>query len=534
LSAEISIKQQPFAMSPSDPIKILHLEDNPRDAELIQAECFKEWPDCQIKLVDQRDKFIGEVSGGYDLILSDFNLINFNGLEALQIVREKTPATPFIFLSGTIGEDRAIEALRAGANDYVIKDRPKRLIPAMHRALNDAKLQREKHATEEQMLRVQRLENIGMLAAGIAHDFNNVLAPIMMGLPLLKSETTNERHQRMLTSMESSVQRGAGLVRQILSFAHGVTGETQLVQSKHLINDLVEMLKQTFPKNIRIERDTASDLWPIKVNPTQLHQVLLNLLVNARDAMPQGGTLRMTASNKRLDEVSAAAIRGARAGAFLCVEVSDTGTGIPPNVLERMWEPFFTTKGADRGTGLGLATVRGIVEHHEGTIVVQTKPGQGTTFQIFLPASPGDEAVNSTATAATIPRGHGELILVADDDVSVRDVTAATLVGHGYRVLAASDGTEALALFAPRNLEVRAVVTDLDMPSLDGTALAKVVHALNPSVRVLTVSGSSDLEELRRRTPEFSQFIAKPFTASMLLEKIGEMLSKNTVHPFEQ
>jgi CheY-like chemotaxis protein len=199
-----------------------------------------------------------------------------------------------------------------------------------------------------------------------------------------------------------------------------------------------------------------------------------------------------------------------------------------------MWEPFFTTKGADRGTGLGLATVRGIVEHHEGTIVVQTKPGQGTTFQIFLPASPGDEAVNSTATAATIPRGHGELILVADDDVSVRDVTAATLVGHGYRVLAASDGTEALALFAPRNLEVRAVVTDLDMPSLDGTALAKVVHALNPSVRVLTVSGSSDLEELRRRTPEFSQFIAKPFTASMLLEKIGEMLSKNTVHPFEQ
>jgi len=505
-------------------IKILHLEDNPLDAELTGLECTGAWPDCQIKVVDNRAAFTAEISLGYDLILSDFNLANFTGLEALRIARKEIPATPFVFLSGTIGEDEAIAALQAGASDYVIKDRPKRLIPVLRRALNDAKMQREKLATEAQMLRVQRLENIGMLAAGIAHDFNNVLAPIMMGLPLIRSEIEDPRLQRLLTNMESSALRGAGLVRQILGFAHGVTGEPQLVQSKHLLNDLVEMLNQTFPKNIRIERDVPSNLWPLQVNPTQLHQVLLNLFVNARDAMPQGGTLRLAASNKRLEVIEAAAIRGARPGLYLCFEVSDTGTGIPPEVLERMWEPFFTTKGTGQGTGLGLSTVRGIVEDHEGAISVRTNPGKGTTFQIFLPASPGKETANPNTATVLIPRGHGELILVVDDDVSVRDVTAATLTGHGYKVLAASDGTEALALFATRNLEVRAVVTDLDMPGLDGSTLAKVAHALNPSVRILIVSGSSDVEDLQRRTPEFSEFLAKPFTADTLLVTITDLL----------
>jgi CheY-like chemotaxis protein len=214
------------------------------------------------------------------------------------------------------------------------------------------------------------------------------------------------------------------------------------------------------------------------------------------------------------------------------MEVSDTGTGIPPAILERMWEPFFTTKGAGRGTGLGLATVRGIVEGHQGVITVQTRPGHGTTFQILLPASPGTESALSADAGANIPRGQGELILVVDDDANVRDLTSATLTGHGYRVIAAADGTEALALFAPRNLEVRVVVTDLDMPNLDGSALTRVVRTLNPSVRILTVSGSADVDDPRRRSPQAGTFLAKPFTSRALLSAIGEMLARKSFSPW--
>lgn len=510
-------------------MKILHVEDNAPDAELAHSLFLDEWPDCQVKLVDNRDDFLAQLSTGYDLILSDFSLVNFNGLEALHLAHEKLPDVPFIFFSGTIGEERALEALRSGARDYVIKDRPRRLISAIQRALNDARLQRERRAIEAQMLRVQRLENIGMLAAGMAHDFNNVLAPILMGVPLLRSRLPGASDQRIINSIESSVERGAGLVRQILGFAHGVTGEPQLIQPKHLIKELLAVMHQTFPKNIRIEDETEGGLWPLTTNPTQFHQILLNLCVNARDAMPDGGTLRLRGANRQLDELSAAAISGTRSGPYLFLEVIDTGTGIPPQVLERMWDPFFTTKEAGRGTGLGLATVRGIVEEHHGVITVQTRPGDGTTFQILLPASPGRECATGSAASADIPRGQGELILVADDDASVRDITSATLTGHGYRVLAAADGTEALALFAPRSLEIKVVITDLDMPNLDGSAVARVVRTMNPAVHILTVSGSADVNDPRRHSPLAGAFLAKPFTSEVLLGTIHGLLTRQIV-----
>jgi len=513
-------------------MKILHLEDNPRDAELLLQTLFNEWPDFEVKVVETREGFLSELAGKPDLVLSDFNLVNFNGLEALQLTRQQFSNVPFIFLSGTIGEDRAIEALRAGATDYIIKDRPQRLIPAIQRALDDAKLQRERRETEEQIRRVQRLENIGMLASGIAHDFNNILSPILMGVSLLRTSMTNPFELKILATLESSAERGAGLVRQIMGFGRGMTGEPQIVQPRHLISEIIGVMEQTFSKSIQIQNAVAADLWPIKVNATQFHQVLLNLCVNARDAMPQGGTLRIQASNTKLDEMSAAAIPGTRPGPWLQLEISDSGTGIPPEVLERMWEPFFTTKEAGRGTGLGLATVRGIIEDHRGTLAVQTRLGHGTTFQIFLPAEPNDKILRTDTGSMIIPRGKNELILVVDDDTNVRDVTCATLAGHGYRILAASDGAEALALFAPRNLEIRAVVTDLDMPNLDGAALAKVLRALNPSVRILIVSGSSDIEDVRRRAPEDGCILTKPFNAEVLLGTIERLLNLASTAPW--
>ncbi|QYM78370.1 response regulator [Horticoccus luteus] len=508
------------------PMRLLYLEDDACDAELTQEQLRTEWPECAVQVVDTRDAFETELeAGGYDAVLSDFNLVQFNGLEALEMAHNLCPDMPFLFFSGTIGEDRAVEAMRNGATDYVLKDRPKRLIVALRRALENAKQVRERRAAEEQLLRVQRLENIGMLAAGIAHDFNNVLAPILIAVPLLRGKVHDATQEMILANVERSVERGAGLVRQIIGFAQGVTGEPHLVQPRHLLRDLLAVMRQTFPSAIRIEDQTDNDLWPLKINPTQLHQVLLNLCVNARDAMPAGGTLVVRAQNKRLDEMSAAAIRGTRMGAYLVFEVVDSGTGIPPELVGRIWEPFFTTKPEGRGTGLGLPTVRGIVESYGGIVTVESQPGRGTTFRVYFPALPGSELTEQSDTSVAAPRGQNELIIVVDDDDNVRDVTAAMLTRHGYRVLAAANGTEAVALFAPRSLEVKLVVTDLGMPQLDGCALAQIVQRLSPATKILAISGLPDAGSRLGNFHFDGPFLPKPFTAEALLTAISETLA---------
>jgi len=510
-------------------MKILHLEDSPHDAELTRLVFQDEWPECSLEVVSTREDFLAALQKtSPDLILSDFKLASFNGLEALQLAREHRPDVPFIFFSGTIGEDRAVEALKSGANDYVIKDRPKRLIPAIMRALDEARVRRERKAAEEQLLRVQRLENIGMLASGIAHDFNNVLAPVLMAVPLLRERLPEAADQRILSTIEKSVERGAGLVRQILGFAHGVTGEAHLIQPKHVLRDLLGVMHQTFPRSLNIEEHLEPELWPLKINPTQFHQIFLNLCVNARDAMPGGGTLRIHASNVLLDDVNASSLPGAKPGPYLRVDVSDTGSGIAPEVLQRIWEPFFTTKESGRGTGLGLSTVRSIVENFKGVITLHTRVGQGTTFQVYLPASPGTDLTSKLSDASAAPRGHGELILVVDDDDSVRDVTTAMLSRQGYRVLAASNGTEAVALFAPRSLEVRLIITDLGMPELDGYALTKIATSLNPAIHVLAISGMVDSRERLEKQHINVRFLAKPFTSAALLSTVHDLLSSSS------
>ena len=507
-------------------MKILHLEDSRYDADLTHAGLREVWPDCEIQVVSNGRDFQAALAAAPDIILSDFNIPAYNGLEALKHARSVASHVPFIFLSGTIGEERALEALRAGAADYVIKDRPKRLIPAIQRALHDVQLERARQAAEAQMQRVQRLENIGMLAAGIAHDFNNVLAPVLMGLSLLRMRHLEEGDQQIITSMEKSAARGAGLVKQILGFAHGVSGGAQLIQPSHLIREILDLARQTFPKNITIvEAGKEGRLWPIRANPTQFHQVLLNLCVNARDAMPDGGTLTVRAANRTLTAAAAATLPDARVGDYLEIEVRDSGTGIPPEILTTIWEPFFTTKEAGKGTGLGLSTVRGIIKHHDGVITVQSQPGHGTTFLILLPAVPEGEAAGGMKALADVPRGRGELVLLADDDAGVREITAATLTGHGYRVLSASEGTEAVARFAPRCLEVRAVVADMDMPNLDGVALTKIVRALNPSTRIILASGLESPGG-NRRIPEGATFLAKPFTGGILLRALHALLNE--------
>jgi two-component system cell cycle sensor histidine kinase/response regulator CckA len=383
----------------------------------------------------------------------------------------------------------------------------------------------DKKRVEEQFLRAQRLESIGMLASGIAHDLNNVLAPIILAAPVLREHATNPDDLRIITSLEKSAERGVNLVRQILAFAQGVGSGHQLLEVRHLMRETVSVIGETFPKNIHLDDHIPNDLWPITADPTQIHQVILNLCVNARDAMPSGGTLTLRAENCILDERAAKKIEGASAGTWLVLHFEDSGTGISDETLQHIWEPFFTTKEAGKGTGLGLSTVRGIVENHNGFVSVQTKIGHGTTFRVYLPVAevPANVSTIAPVHGRTV-RGNGEMILIVDDEPQIRDITAAILSRHGYRVLLAADGTEAVAIFASRISDISVIVTDLRMPNLDGIALANVAQHLNPVVKILAMSGlssaGSDIE-MKRFT---GTLLFKPFKAEALLHAVGGLL----------
>lgn len=389
----------------------------------------------------------------------------------------------------------------------------------------------ERKSLEEKFLRAQRLESIGMLAAGIAHDLNNVLAPIGMAASLLRMRLTAAPDLKLIDTLEKSVTRGSGLVKQILGFAHGVSGDRRELQVKHLMRDITAMIAQTFPRSIELVEHIPTDLWPVRGNATQIHQVLLNLCVNARDAMPGGGQLRVRGENRRLDAAEARALPGARPGPWTVIEVGDSGTGIPPEVLARIWDPFFTTKGEGKGTGLGLSTVRGIVQTHEGFVTLETELGKGTTFRVYLPAADVPEAAAKEAAAKPVAAGRGQLILVADDEDSIREIARAVLTAAGYVVETAEDGLAAAALYAERPAAFSLLVTDYDMPGLDGAKLAEFVRSRDSGTRVLAVSGLAD-EDSGGQHPSLTfgdAQLGKPFTAASLLRKVGELLEERRV-----
>ncbi len=295
-----------------------------------------------------------------------------------------------------------------------------------------------------------------------------------------------------------------------------------------MLRDVANLITATFPKSIVVDEDTPRDLWPIHANPTQIHQVLLNLCVNARDAMPSGGTLRLRAENCVLDAASAARIDGARPGAWLVLHVEDTGTGIPPEMLPRIWDSFFSTKPADKGTGLGLSTVRGIVETHHGFITLQTELNYGTTFRVYLPPEESAVAGDARASAPSAGSGRGELILFVDDEVLIRDTADAILRDAGYRVVTAADGYEATARFEARAAEIALIITDLDMPNVDGETLASAIHVFYPALKILAISGLAS-RGMKKKTLDFaSAYLAKPFTAQALLHSVDQLLHGKT------
>lgn len=377
---------------------------------------------------------------------------------------------------------------------------------------------------EAQALRSQRLESVGRLAGGIAHDLNNILAPILIAPALLRAHTPKEA-AGLIDTIEESARRGAAIIRQLLTFSRGGGGERVPVDLRHVVREMVSIIRETFPKNITTATEAPPDLWMVAGDATQLHQVLMNLCVNARDSMPGGGRLALALENVELDPAAVASSAEVAPGPFVALTVTDTGSGIPAEHLDRIFDPFFTTKELGRGTGLGLSTALGIVRSHRGMLQVRSRMGEGTQFRVYLPAiaTPAERVAAEPEPAGV--RGGGELVLVVDDEESVRRVTRRMLEAHGFSVVEAADGVDAVSMFARRQSEIRAVVTDLVMPFMDGAALTQALRRLDPKVKIIAVSGSlGDAAALDRAGMKPEAFVGKPFSADALLRALDDVL----------
>jgi PAS domain S-box-containing protein len=385
----------------------------------------------------------------------------------------------------------------------------------------------ERRKIEAQLLRSQRLESLGTMAGGVAHDLNNVLAPILMSIEVLKDKVGDADGLNLLETLETSALRGAELVRQMLSFARGVEGRRLSVDPTQLVDEMARIVRETFPKSLQLKLKCDPEVWAVLGDPTQLRQVLMNLCVNARDAMSQGGVLTLGLSNTVVDQVYVQMNPDSSPGPYVVLKVTDTGEGIPPGIRDKIFEPFFTTKDVGKGTGLGLSTTFAIVKSHRGFINLYSEVGKGTTFKVYLPAKTSVEAAEAVAVdQSRLPKGHGELILLVDDEAAIREVAERTLTRFGYRVMCAAHGAEAVSLYARHGREVAAVITDMAMPIMDGPSMIIALKSMDPDVRIIGSSGLTTNDGMAKAIGAGVQFfVPKPYTADTLLRTLDKVLS---------
>jgi two-component system cell cycle sensor histidine kinase/response regulator CckA len=515
-------------MSMTSPIHILHLEDNPRDAYLIQATLEAADLPCTTIRVHGRDDFVAALEqGGIDLILSDYTLPHFDGMSALEIARSGHPDVPVIFVSGTLGEERAVEALKSGATDYILKGSLARLAPAVHRAMQEVEERAERRRLEARIIEGQKMEVIGQLAGGVAHDFNNILAVIIGYSDLsMESLAPDDAIRGHLEAIRSSAQSAAGLTRQLLIFSRKQTVHAVILDLNEVVEDLDKMLRRLIDENIEMTIVPGKKIGHVKADSGYVGQVVMNLVVNARDAMPNGGKLTIATENAALDGNYTRTHAGVVAGDYVMLSVCDTGTGMTKEVQARMFEAFFTTKPKGQGTGLGLATCQTIVQQSGGHIGFLSELGKGTTFKIYFPrVEQPKEVAAKTTLAGPLPRGT-ETLLVVEDEPSVRRVACRVLEAQGYKVLSASNGQD--ALHAARDHEgapIRLVVTDVIMPLMGGKVMAEWLKTTNPDLKILFTSGYT--EDAITQHGVFAPgvaFLPKPYTPATLARKVREMV----------
>jgi signal transduction histidine kinase len=488
---------------PAEAVRILHLEDDLNDAELVALRVRADLPMAQITVVGSKPAFERALATmNFDIVLSDYSLPGFTGLAAAEMLRATRSDLPFILVTGTIGDDGASAALRAGVTDYVLKDRLERLGPAIRRALEEVRVRRREAELEEQLRQAQKMEAVGQLTGGIAHDFNNILTIIMASAELVQMGLTPQQkdlHQDLEALLQAG-DRGKEMIRKLLGFSRRQPLEPQALDVALLIEGIADTLKRLLPASIVVERDVAPDVPPMLADAGSVEQILLNLATNARDAMPSGGVLHLTATLAREDDLVLRR-RGA-SGRFVRIDARDTGSGMPPEVVARVFEPFYTTKPEGKGTGLGMAMIYGLAKQQLGFVEVASEVGRGTTVSLYLPVA---TAAPVSETAAPRGRRSGEnrpstggLVLIADDEAVLRRVMERALTRAGYRVVCADSGMQALQQIRELHQELVLVITDQMMPGFGGADLYREARKLGITVPFLVTSGYS-LEQLAEK-----------------------------------
>jgi signal transduction histidine kinase len=515
------------------PLRALIVEDSENDCMLLLSMLQRGGYSVDHKRVDTAASLKATLDDPWDIVISDFSMPGFRGTDALAIIRDRGLDVPFIFLSGTIGEDMAISAMRAGAQDYVIKGNVARLLPAIERELREAEARREKRQVEHRLRQLEKFEALGKLAGGVAHDFNNVIGAIM-GWAEIGADRVAEDSQeaKLFRKIGDQARRAAGLTRQLLAYARRQILEPKNINLNQMVKETTALLEKVIGEQIEVKMALAEDLRITRADPAQIEQVLMNLCFNARDAMSAGGQLLIETRNLDLDAKYCSRHADARPGRWVQLSVSDTGSGMDAATMERIFEPFFTTKEVGKGTGLGLATVFGIMKQHGGFIELYSEVGTGTAFHVHLPVSEGvAEALRPADDSPA--RGGNELILVAEDHDGMRDMAEQILGTLGYRLVLAHDGDEAVRKFLERADEISLLLMDVVMPKMAGTDAYEKISAARPGIPVIFTSGYSEQGAyLTSALTAGATVLQKPYGARALARKVRELLDGvTTVRP---
>jgi len=520
------------------PLRLLHLEDNPVDAELITATLMEGNIPCQSQLVDTRQAFVAALKEGrMDLILADYSIPGFDGMTALILARQHCPDVPFLFVSATIGEELAIDAMHQGATDYVLKQRLGRLVPSVQRALRELDDRAERKRAEEalrqsekQFRQSQKMEAVGRLAGGIAHDFNNLLTIIMGYSQVLLTELGPQHPLRgKIEETLKAGERAATLIRQLLTFSRKQSLDPKILSLNTAVTTLESLLRRLIGEDIQLVSKLDPTNGRLRADQAQLEQVLVNLVVNARDAMPKGGTLTIETAQVELTRSPVYHLTPLPPGPYVRLAVSDTGCGMDRMTQSHIFEPFFTTKGEGKGSGLGLSTVFGIVTQSGGAIDVTSRVGHGTRFDLYFPSVESDILTTAPTQPLGQPQRGTETILLVEDEPSVRTLVRDELRKLGYRVVEAKNGVEACLLATQQAASLQLLLTDVVMPGMGGRELAQHLSVIKPDLRTLFISGyMDDVCIMAGQEEGTSSFLQKPFTPEVLGRAVRNLLDAST------